>query len=299
MEAPVPPRKARKLPAVLAAAVDFAAAACAAAVIVISLLDFFDVMDLEWFTSNAAKITLLLLSTLVIYSVLERRVSLDLRHQEAMTAIKALMSDRLAAKLGASGVTNIYTSRTDYAKYRGHTELFDYLASARSSVHVLAHWLAHGVGIEGIGPKLADLVSERPDFVVTLCVVNPKGEMVGGLAEFLGMTRNEVSSRARSSLDELWRAKQRMPAEQQHRFVIKAYDSLPVASTIMLDVHQEDGKIQLDYKSFRTPRQNSFGIEIQRNGSGLYERYAAACLAQIDEADAFAGQTPGNEGSDG
>ncbi len=260
-------------------------AGSALAVVGVQIADLIGLFDLPWFQQKLAGITLLLLGLLILYAFIERRVTSDLRHAEAMQALDLLVQDRLATKLHLSGVRNIYTSRADYQKYRGQADLFDYLATSRESVHILAYWLAHGIAFEGVGHKLARLVVERPQFSVTIAIVSPKGKILPALAAYLGVSTEEVRSRAVHSRDELIAAKMTLNVEQQHRFIIKLYESLPVASIIMLDVASEEGRIQVDYKVYQAPRQESFGLEIRRNGTGLYHRFAEATLKQINDAE--------------
>lgn len=254
------------------------------AIIGLQVADLIGALDLPWFEEKTASIVLLLLGLMILYAVIDRRVSLDRQHGEAMQALNILIQDRLATKLHLSGVRNIYTSRSDYQKYRGQADLYDYLATARSSIHILAHWLAHGVGLEGVPQKLARLIVDRPNFSVTIAIVNPDGPLLSALGAFLAMSPEEARSRARHSRDELLAARNSLNQAQRERFTIKLYDSLPVSSTIMLDVATSDGRIQVDYKTYQAPRQSSFGLEIQRNDTGLYDRFSEATLKQIADA---------------
>jgi hypothetical protein len=62
---------------------------------------------------------------------------------------------------------------------------------------------------------------------------------------------------------------------------------MPVASVIMLDEHTESGRIQLDFKPYKAPRDSSFGLELSGLGNPLYETCRVAWSGLLDRSIPF------------
>ncbi len=75
--------------------------------------------------------------------------------------------------------------------------------------------------------------------------------------------------------------------DEKKRFRIKVYDAIPIASVIMLDSEEKNGRTQIDIKPYKAPRQNSFTFELSGRGHSLYDVCTSAWTKLLDEAEDF------------
>ena len=177
----------------------------------------------------------------------------------------------LMSRIQRLGVTNFYGSRSDYVTHRGAPRLTDYLSSADSSIKVAAYWMAHGNEAEAIAVPIAKLAEEKRALQIQIAVISPKSPVLSSLAEYLDVDLDDLRGRIRSSLRNLDRAREELSTHAKTRYSILVYDSLPIASVIMLDTDQPGGRIQIDIKPYRAPRDSSFGLELSGQGHPLYD----------------------------
>src|SRR5688572_23220460 len=97
---------------------DTIATLSAAAVIGLSIADALKLYELEWYKHHQIAIVICLLAFLIIAVILERRFTTKRYFSETMTAIHKLTPDPLRQRLADAGIRNVYTSRSDYNKYR-------------------------------------------------------------------------------------------------------------------------------------------------------------------------------------
>jgi hypothetical protein len=193
----------------------------------------------------------------------------------------------LYKRMERAGVTNFYASRDDFVKHRGAPRLLDYLSLARKSIGIAAYWMAHGVEMEGIAQGLAEMTRSPRNLQISVAIINPTAPYIGALASYLNMESRELIVRAQSSLDKLWEAREHLSPEERARFRLRVYDTPPIASVIILDAEESDGRVQIDIKAYKTPRHDSFAFELQREGHYLYELCRDAWLRLIEEAQDF------------
>jgi hypothetical protein len=264
---------------------DFTIVCAASVAIGLGIVDILKLYDVEEFSTHIPLMSLFLLSFLIIAIVVERRYVESRRHTETLAAISMLEPHKFNVVAQYAGVRNLYTSRADYAKFRGSTELRAYLGGARRSIDIVAYWLSHGIELEGVSRALAEMITENQELIVCVAIISPSSPSLAGLASYLGMRDSDLVQRIQASLDELIATRQSLPKELSDRLVLKVYNTLPVASVIMLDVEEHDGRIQLDFKLYKTARQHSLGIEVVDSSSGLYKRVAYATKQLISEAE--------------
>ncbi|MCA1671477.1 MAG: hypothetical protein LC799_04500, partial [Actinobacteria bacterium] len=197
-------------------------------------------------------------------------------------------SDReFVERLRASGVANFYASRSDYVRFRGAPRLTDYLATANKTIIVAAYWMGHGNEAEGIANVLGKLVDTRPELSATVAVIDPTSPHMPQLADYLAVPPAEVEARLASTLRNLARARDGMSTDGRRRLDIRVYRDLPMASIIMLDDGDDNGRIQLDIKPFRAPRESSFGVELVARPDGLYQVCRRSCHDLISRSSSF------------
>lgn len=199
-----------------------------------------------------------------------------------------LRSVKLQKRLRSAGLSNFYASRSDFVRYRKAPKLTDFLSLAEKSIDIAAYWMAHGNEAEGIAEHIAKLVQPPKKIRATVAIIDPKSVYIEELACYLDMKPSELKSRIESSLNNLYEAKRKLSAEDQKRFKIKIYHTIPIASVIMIDEGSEDGRIQLDFKPYKVPRDYSFAFQFSGRGKYLYDLCRNAWKRLIDDANEYA-----------
>lgn len=199
-----------------------------------------------------------------------------------------IRSVKLQKRLRSAGLSNFYASRSDFVRYREAPKLTDFLSSAEESIDIAAYWMAHGNEAEGIAEHIAKLVQPPKKIRATVAIIDPKSVYIEELACYLDMKPSELKSRIESSLNNLYEAKRKLSAEDQKRFKIKIYHTIPIASVIMIDEGSKDGRIQLDFKPYKVPRDYSFAFQFSGRGNYLYDLCRNAWKRLIDDANEYA-----------
>lgn len=182
---------------------------------------------------------------------------------------------RLARRLRTLGVLYVFGSRSDYQRYRGTSTLIDYFRLAQTTVEMAAYWISYGVETQGLAEEVCRLLEERSSLSVTLAIIDPDSTHLDALAKHLNQPVEEIRNRITNSLVRLTAARMQLPEPARYRYHIKVYNSLPVASVIMLDRVQRNGRMQVDIKPYHAAQHNSFAIEITRAEDPLYEHLSA------------------------
>ncbi len=193
-------------------------------------------------------------------------------------------SAAMLKRMEDAGVTNFYASRDDYARYRGAPRLLDYLATAKASIHIASHWMAHGVEMEGVVAGIAQLVRPPHNLRVVVGIVSPTAAYVASMASFFDISGQELLVRTQAAVRRLSDARQGLSPEERTRFTIKLYDAIPIASVIILDAERPDGRLQMDIKPYKTPRRDAFALELGGPQCPLYVRCRDAWLRLLEEA---------------
>lgn len=191
---------------------------------------------------------------------------------------------RLARRLYALGVVNVFGSRSDYQKYRGTSTLIDYFRLAGASVEMVGYWISYGVETQGLAEEVCTLLSDRPQLTVTLAIIDPNSAHLESLAKHLNRSSAEVRERITSSLVKLTSVRTKQDESIRSRYHIKVYDSLPVASVVMLDRTQDNGRVQVDIKPYHAAQHNSFTVEFTKSSSSLYQHLVDAWGELLEDA---------------
>lgn len=144
--------------------------------------------------------------------------------------------------------------------------------------------MAQGVEMENIGNTLREFILTRRHLTVVVSMINPEAAFIPVLADHLGLTEEHVRQRITASLAVMHATKAGLPIEEQHRIHVLVSDALPVASYIMIDVDEPDGRIQLDIKPYKLPRQSSFTIEFRGPETYLYGTLRTTALQILANA---------------
>lgn len=193
---------------------------------------------------------------------------------------------KLALRLSEIGVSNIYADRNDYVRYRDAADFSSFLSLANRRIIIVGHWMAQGTETQGIAEAIAGLVKSPKRLAIDIALVNPKSSIIPSFAHYLGLSETETAFRIEQSLIKLHQAKSTLNDEEKGRMRLLVYNTFPVASVIMLDPDETEGRIQIDIKLFKQPRQNSFTFEVRGN-TPLYERFRESWYSFIQEAEVF------------
>lgn len=264
---------------------DITAGLAAVLAIVLTTLDLFDLLEVGWFQENLTKLILLLVSLIVISDVIERRFLTVNLQRTLLREIRTIQPSDHLRRIEAAGITNFYASRDDYYRYRGAPQLLDYLSLATKSIRIAAYWMSHGIEMEGIAQSLAKMAKPPRNLDITIAIIDPTAPYIPALASFLNMSARELIFRAQLSLSKLWEARENLLPEERTRFKIKVYSSVPIASVIILDAEQPDGRLQLDFKAYKVPRHFSFAFELRNRGRYLFDLCRDAWTRLLDEAE--------------
>ncbi len=196
-------------------------------------------------------------------------------------------SRSLMIRLDQAGVSNFYASRVDYVKYRDAPTLPAFLSLARKSVRIAAYWMAQGIEMQGVASAVANLIRPPKNLSVTIAIIDPTAAYVSGFAQYLGIREDELVMRAQSALYQLWKARDGLSQAERDRFQLKVYTAVPVASVIMLDPEEDGGRLQIDVKPYKAPRESSFALELSGSGHPLYETCRDSWLSLLDDAAPF------------
>ncbi len=213
-------------------------------------------------------------SSLLASALIAVVVAMRKRWASALSGLPAAL--RLARRLRTQGVLYVFGSHSDYQGYRGTTTLIDYFRLAQTSVEMVAHWISYGVESQGFAEEVCGLLSERPALSVSLAIIDPDSTHLDALAKHLNRPPGEVRDRIVKSLVKLTNARVQLPEAVRYRYHIKIYDALPVASVVMLDRTERNGRIQVEIKPYHAAHQNSFAIEVGGIDSPLYRHLGTA-----------------------
>lgn len=194
---------------------------------------------------------------------------------------------KLNKRIAEAGITNIYTSRDDFAKYRNAPKLIDYLKLAQKEIYISALWMAHGTEMEGIATEIARLTKPPKNLEITVAIISPDNPAIPALALYLNMNEIELKRRISSSLDKLIEEKNKLAPEEKARFIIKAYVAAPIASVIMLDPHYDYCRMQFEINPYKTARHYNFSFEFQGQESILFSLCSKAWIGLINDSEEY------------
>lgn len=208
------------------------------------------------------------------------------------SAIRFVLSNRRQKskffdRLIEHGVDNFYFSRSDFRKYRDGDTLESYLQNATRTVKIIALWMAESIEMEGIISGLEKILQKDDFRLMKIAVINPDSEIVGPLSRLLDIPEDEVKAKIRKSIESLCNLKQRLKTSVKEKFQVRVYDALPIASVIMIDDGEENGRIQFDFKIYRTPRVKSFGFELRNTGNVFYQLCKDRYNLLLSESEEF------------
>ena len=177
-------------------------------------------------------------------------------------------SPSISKQASDAGLTAFYQSRDDYGKYRKDASSIDrYVSTAKHSIHMVSINLMTGLPFDDLCAAVKEkLEGGNESFEFQISLLNPWNvNLMGALAPVLNVKSGKLSQSIMDSLEALLDAKSKLSEDAQRRFTIKVHDAIPFGSAIMLDAFHDEGRIQIETKSYKTPVRKSFAFEITNN----------------------------------
>ena len=167
------------------------------------------------------------------------------------------------------GVSNFYSGRDDWARYRRPAELGAYLRTAQHSVDLACYWMAQGV-LSGIPRVLGELAEQGLN--VRVVTIDPRGPAVSCLTSDLELGTADIRMNVRQTITGLQEVKSGLSRQAKSRFLICTTRVLPQAAVILLDSGRDSCVLQLEFRPYRTPRSHSFSLEFRRREAAALQR---------------------------
>lgn len=181
-----------------------------------------------------------------------------------------------------TGFTNFYVGRDEWLKYRTPPRLPDYIRQAKHSVKIVCYWMAQGT-LEGIPKICADLAQNGIN--VEIAMIDPNSSLPLILSSDMQMSHEAIRSHIQTSLEQFAAIREELDLPVRERYIIKVSPSVPQAAIILLDSGKESGRIQMEFRLYRSPRSDSFSIELSASSkSKLYFMVERAWLGYLKDA---------------
>lgn len=208
---------------------------------------------------------------------------------------------RLAHQMDRSGILYVFPSRSDFQRFRGTPTQESYFRLAQKKIEVVGHSFGYGQLAQGVATELARLLRDSPFLEITLAVLDPRSSQVEAFEDYMNGAASAADSPApgqhagsarrfrseiQSTLIAFQAAKDKMPASLRGRLSIRVYDTVPVASVIMLDRGGQGGRTQVNIKLYGSPYHRSFTFEVG-NGSEFYVAVTESWGRILDAAEEF------------
>nr|VFK24128.1 MAG: diaminohydroxyphosphoribosylaminopyrimidine deaminase [Candidatus Kentron sp. LFY] len=173
-----------------------------------------------------------------------------------------------------AGLSVFYASRRHYSKFRKDTETIDrYIGTAKKTIIMVSVNLMTGIPFDELCERIKERIRGNKDFQVTISLLDPNlPELMSVMSRILDMESDELSETIQRSFRALLDVRNELPNFEQDRFTLAAHPTMPFGSAILLDHHENNGRIQIESKPYRAGLQHSFGFELCRAQEiGLYE----------------------------
>ncbi|QXE18694.1 hypothetical protein [Clostridium sp. 001] len=168
-----------------------------------------------------------------------------------------------------SGIVNLFSCRKVYSEHKDHGSPSDYIKKAECKVMYVGFWLSHGTEIGDITETIKYMILRNKKVIIVF--INPNNDVVlTSSSEFLGISKDEVKTRVRTSIKKIADLYEQVPVEYHHNLELKIHDVPLTASAFLLDFDSvEQCRILVDYKSYGFSREDSYGIEYRNKNKKL------------------------------
>lgn len=243
---------------------DVTAVIAASIAVVLTVLDLLDLLEVGWFRDNLAKLTLLLVSLMVIFDVVERRFLLNRLHVSLLEEMRRL-------RLGPyQGLTSVYSNRLQLPPYP------EMVQSATKEIFVSGIEFGY-IALHQIPTLERKAVSGCK---IKLLMVDPgSDDQPNPLLEPLQETFAfpQLGELLRTNLSRLSQWKSQLPTAVGRRIEIRVTRAVPTHIVTFLDKDLPSGKMYLEMIPPRIDVTERWLVLIEANKGGeLYSRYTKA-----------------------
>ena len=177
----------------------------------------------------------------------------------------------LGARFLKEGLTKFHFSRDDYGR-----TLATFLDNAQTSISIVSISLkiTHEEG------RLTDLfrkkLAQNENFVVKISLLNPNNDsLVEIAADTLNVSPKKLREEIADMLKALLDCQEQLMKSERERFIILVHNCFPMGSVLMLDTTPTGGMIQVETKLYKSPRNESFGFQLTKDGQFFTRHYTA------------------------
>ena len=213
---------------------------------------------------------------------------IDFGAEKAASPTFGNSSDSLFEQIRHAGLTAVYTSRKDYAKYRPDTPSIDsYLALARQSIYLVSVHLTTGLKIDNVHILLKDFLEDSGETKVVISLLNPwQDKLISTMAPVLNLDKTDLAASIIGSIEELKSLKSELGHSARQRLTLRVHNTIPFGSAILLDHKSNEGRIQIETKPYKMPLSNSIAFEFMRSDSSdLFDRLGTSFEEIIRDGD--------------
>jgi hypothetical protein len=169
----------------------------------------------------------------------------------------------------AANIRRFTPARKYYSQFRpGCESITAYVAQAKQHLVMVSINLMTGDALEDILETFRMMLLSGTR--ITLSLLDPEMEYLTlAVASSLNTTGDELSTAISRVVNKTVAFVSTLPEPQRANFALHCHATLPPASAILIDPHEEHGLIQLETKAYRTRAIDAFGFEVGY-GSAFY-----------------------------
>jgi len=190
-----------------------------------------------------------------------------------------------AERMVSAGITNFYVGRDEWQMYRDPPRLSDYLLTAQKSVKIATYWLAQG-SIEGVINIYQKLIDRGVS--VEVVTIEPADDIAKTLSRDVNEMPESIKTYVTLALNKLNHLRNELPEDKKELFSVRVSKVIPQAAVIFMDGGTPNGKIQLEFRPYGVPRNDSFSIEVSSaKNAKLYDLLEESWERFFDDAEPF------------
>jgi hypothetical protein len=219
------------------------------------------------------------LSTIIIMAFVAWLLSGSIRN--------LVRSLRYLSRTRQAGVSNFFTKRSEYNKYRMADSLDKYVAKTTQNFTYVGHYFSQATDISRLDKAILDLVRRGCTVSIILLDGDVGDQEMTWLERYLAITPGTLLARLHHAFGHFSKLQDTLGADERQRFLVKRHRALLTCSAFLFDIGV-DGRegILVDYKIGFVGRDKSFGIELapRSGGAHLYSNLRDSFIAVVAEA---------------
>jgi|GEM_PF-4706429 len=177
-------------------------------------------------------------------------------------------------RLASAGISNFFTSRNDYNKYRHEKTLEEFIKSAKTSFAYFGIAFSTATGPTRLDSTFRDLLSNGVSVDIYIVDASSSVETLDAIGLLYGVNRKHVRTTCGQALAHFREFYDSLPIDQKGSFRVFLHEAPISYSAFVFDRGQKSQKLLVDYKIFGIGKDSSFGIQFDGvdESSTLYYR---------------------------